>query len=73
MSNTVINKLIKTATEHHAELHGLKLTKKTIKLGTPNNAVAVIPKESLLDRLCKVCADVYCEENDLELVADIKE
>lgn len=68
MSMQLINKLVKVLAEHHCETTGQQMVTKTIKLGTPNNALALSEdKTSIVAGICAVAAKVYCEENNMEL------
>ena len=69
MSMQLINKLIKVLAEHHCETTGQQMVPRRIKIGTPNNAIAISEdKTSLIAGICAAVAKVYCEENDLEMV-----
>ena len=69
MSMQLINKLVKVLAEHHCETTGQQMVTQTVKIGTPNYAVAISEdKASLIAGICAVAAKVYCEENNLEMV-----
>lgn len=64
----LIKKLLKTCAEHYCESEGQTMTAKTVKIGTPNNAIEVYKKPSIRRSILKSIAVVYCEENNLEMV-----
>ena len=69
MSMQLVNKLVKVLAEHHCETTGQQMVPQTVKIGTPNNALALSEdKASIIAGICAVAAKVYCEENKLEMV-----
>ena len=69
MSMQLINKLVKVLADHHCETTGQQMVPQTVKIGTPNYAVAISEdKTSLIAGICAAAAEVYCEENKLEMV-----
>ena len=69
MSMQLINKLVKVLAEHHCETTGQQMVPQTVKIGTPNNALALSEdKTSIVAGICAVAAKVYSEQNNLEMV-----
>lgn len=72
MSMQLFNNLIKVLADQHCEETGQQMVQQSIKIGTPNYAVAISEdKTSILAGICAVAAKVYCEENDLEMVGAV--
>ena len=68
MSMQLFDKIIKVLAEHHCETTGQQMVSQTIKIGTPNHAVAISEdKSSFVARICATAATVYCEEHKLEM------
>lgn len=65
----LIDRLFKAMAEHHCEATNQQMVTKTIKIGKEVHLPAVKKKTRLVSELCRVAADVYCEEHGLELTS----
>lgn len=65
----LLDRIVKAMTEHHLETTNQQLVNKTVKLGTESTTPMVAEKITLTGILCKAAAEIYAEENNLELTS----
>ena len=65
----LIDRIVKAMAEHHCEATNQQMVNKTVKLGTESTTPMVAEKITLTGLLCKAAAEIYAEENNLELTS----
>ena len=65
----LIDRIVKAMAEHHCEATNQQMVRKTIKIGKEVHLPVVKKKTGLVSGLCKVAAEIYAEENNLELTS----
>lgn len=61
--------VIQAMAEYHCETTNQQMVKKTIKIGKERHLPALHQKTRFFDRVCKVAAEVYAEEHNLEFTS----